>query len=242
MKKSGQTDLISFRGFRERLSSSGRLPPESSPTCHSSRISGPDRFFNMFRTCSLRNALVVAEHASGMLSPSSLSAVTAASKFGDVTMLVAGAGKDVADQAAIVDGVNQVILSNEGKNDLCTLIYRANTPGSILPLPCSLIAPLSNGLAENMSNAVVAVIKGGGEHIFHRRLLVPINAPIVAPTSHRVWPPAHCPTYNSLYPRGGPVLEFRQKLLAACRRGTRRRPHHRCRGGRLSHVTLFAVT
>ena len=122
-------------------------------------------------------------------------------------MLVAGL-EGRRDQAASVDGVNQVILSNEGKNDLCTLIYRANT---LAQLAVFLIAPLSNGLAETV-NAVVLSSRVEVTY-FSPTAPVSINAPIVS-TSHRVWPPAHRPTYNSLYPRGGPSSNLAK---ATCR-------------------------
>jgi electron transfer flavoprotein alpha subunit len=89
-------------------------------------------------TRALRNALVVAEHAGGSLTQSSLAAVTAASHFGDVTMLIAGTDcKTVAEEASSVEGVKNVILSEESS--------------------------LANGLAENLSKAVVSVIKSNGK-------------------------------------------------------------------------------
>eukprot|EP00668_Euglena_longa_P011132 GGOE01013510.1.p1 GENE.GGOE01013510.1~~GGOE01013510.1.p1 ORF type:complete len:369 (-),score=52.36 GGOE01013510.1:141-1103(-) len=58
----------------------------------------------------LGKALVVVEHNNAKVSPASLSAINAATKFGDVTALVAGKGsKAVADAAAKVNGVKAVI-------------------------------------------------------------------------------------------------------------------------------------
>eukprot|EP00992_Anisonema_acinus_P000817 TRINITY_DN10294_c0_g1_i2.p1 TRINITY_DN10294_c0_g1~~TRINITY_DN10294_c0_g1_i2.p1 ORF type:complete len:290 (+),score=57.63 TRINITY_DN10294_c0_g1_i2:58-927(+) len=55
-------------------------------------------------------ALVVLEHNNAKLNPSSLSAVSAASKFGDVSVLVAGKGcKAVVDEASKLSGVQNVL-------------------------------------------------------------------------------------------------------------------------------------
>ena len=52
---------------------------------------------------------MVAEHSNGKLGGGSLSAVTAASNFGPVTLLVAGSGcQAVADAASKVSGVDKV--------------------------------------------------------------------------------------------------------------------------------------
>lgn len=68
----------------------------------------------MFPTRFLRSALVVAEHNNSTLSPSTLSAVTAAAKFGQVTVLVAGSDcAKVADQAAKINLVQSVILHDD---------------------------------------------------------------------------------------------------------------------------------
>jgi electron transfer flavoprotein alpha subunit len=90
----------------------------------------------MFASRVLRSALVVAEHNNAMLSASSLSAITAAAKFGNVTVLVAGHGCEaVAENVAKVSKVSSVLLTqDEG---------------------------LKKGLAESIANAVVSAIKKG---------------------------------------------------------------------------------
>lgn len=58
----------------------------------------------------LGQALLLLEHNNTIINPTSLSALTAASKFGDVTALVAGKGcKSVVDQAAKLAGVKTVL-------------------------------------------------------------------------------------------------------------------------------------
>eukprot|EP00669_Euglena_mutabilis_P008996 TRINITY_DN395_c0_g1_i1.p1 TRINITY_DN395_c0_g1~~TRINITY_DN395_c0_g1_i1.p1 ORF type:complete len:331 (+),score=42.75 TRINITY_DN395_c0_g1_i1:32-994(+) len=55
-------------------------------------------------------ALVIAEHNNSKISPATLSAMTAAAKLGDVTVLVAGKGcKAVTDAASQVSGVKAVL-------------------------------------------------------------------------------------------------------------------------------------
>lgn len=91
----------------------------------------------MFRaTRFARAALVIAEHNNATLAPSTLSAVSAATKFGDVTVLVSGANcSAVAEQASKVASVSKVILAQD--------------------------AGLEKGLAENITNAILASIKSG---------------------------------------------------------------------------------
>lgn len=58
----------------------------------------------------LGKALVLIEHNNAKVSPASLSAITAASKFGDLTALVAGKGcAAVAEQTSKVTGVTSVV-------------------------------------------------------------------------------------------------------------------------------------
>jgi len=80
-------------------------------------------------------ALVLAEHAHGSLADSTLPAITAASKLGDVHVLVAGKGccKDIAEKVAKLQGVKRVLVA-EG-------------------------APFEHGLAENVAPLVVNVHK-----------------------------------------------------------------------------------
>ena len=64
---------------------------------------------------SQRNAscLVIAEHDSTTVSQGTLSAVTAASKIGDVTVLVTGSNiDDAVKSAASVDGVKTVLAAD----------------------------------------------------------------------------------------------------------------------------------
>lgn len=89
----------------------------------------------------LASTLVLAEHsaAKGILSPSTLSTITAAGQFkGPVTVLLAGGpGVDaVAKQAAQVAGVSKVLVAEHAAYD--------------------------KGLAENVSQAIVAAHKAGG--------------------------------------------------------------------------------
>src|SRR3982751_3434336 len=58
--------------------------------------------------------LVLVEHEGGQLKDATLSAVTAASKLGDVDLLVAGSDvAGVADQAAKVAGAGKVLVAND---------------------------------------------------------------------------------------------------------------------------------
>jgi len=72
----------------------------------------------MFRASRFtRAALVLAEHNGKALAAGTLSAITAASRFGDpVTVLVAGSGpslKDVAAEVAAVNSVGRVLISDD---------------------------------------------------------------------------------------------------------------------------------
>ncbi len=59
--------------------------------------------------------LVIAEHDNAALKPATLNTVTAASQLGEVTVLVAGNRcRPVAEAAAAIDGVNKVLLADEG--------------------------------------------------------------------------------------------------------------------------------
>jgi electron transfer flavoprotein alpha subunit len=91
----------------------------------------------MFRaTRFAKAALVIAEHNNTTLSASTLAAVTAASKFGDISVLVAGANcGGVGEQASKVSGVKTVIVSQSDA--------------------------LTKGLAENLTNVALAAIKNG---------------------------------------------------------------------------------
>lgn len=63
--------------------------------------------------------LVWAEHAAGQLRKSALSAVTAASSLGAVTLVLAGAGaRQAAQQAATVEGVQGVVCLDESAQSL----------------------------------------------------------------------------------------------------------------------------
>jgi len=73
-------------------------------------------------------ALVVIEHNNAKLAPASLSAVTAASKFGDVTALVAGKGcKAAAEAASKVNGVKAVVQVDSAE-------YANLLPENVAPL------------------------------------------------------------------------------------------------------------
>jgi electron transfer flavoprotein alpha subunit len=79
---------------------------------------------------------VIAEHNNAKLSANTLSAVSAASKFGDVTVLVAGNNcSSVAEEASNVASVSKVLLSQDGA--------------------------LEKGLAENITNAALNSINSG---------------------------------------------------------------------------------
>jgi len=71
---------------------------------------------------------VVIEHNNAKLAPASLSAVTAASKFGDVTALVAGKGcKAAAEAASKVNGVKAVVQVDSAE-------YANLLPENVAPL------------------------------------------------------------------------------------------------------------
>jgi len=71
---------------------------------------------------------VIIEHNNTKLSPASLSAITAASKFGDVTALVAGKGcKAVAEAAGKVSGVKAVVAVDSAE-------YENLLPENVAPL------------------------------------------------------------------------------------------------------------
>lgn len=73
-------------------------------------------------------ALVIVEHNNAKVSPASLSAITAASKFGDVTALVAGKGCGaVAEAAGKVNGVEAVIQVDSAE-------YANLLPENVAPL------------------------------------------------------------------------------------------------------------
>jgi|UniRef100_A0A7S4CUU4 electron transfer flavoprotein alpha subunit len=66
----------------------------------------------------LGKALVLIEHNNAKVSPASLSAITAASKFGDITALVAGKGcAPVAEQASKIAGVKAVVQVDSAEYD-----------------------------------------------------------------------------------------------------------------------------
>lgn len=60
------------------------------------------------------SVLVIAEHDNGALSPATRNAVTAGTRLGEVSLLVAGKGcRVVANEAAALKGVTQVLLCDE---------------------------------------------------------------------------------------------------------------------------------
>ncbi len=82
--------------------------------------------------------LVIAEHDNAVLKPATLNTVTAAAALGEVTVLVAGAGcRPVAEAAALIAGVNKVLLADDGALEH--------------PLPEAL-APFIQGLAGDYSH------------------------------------------------------------------------------------------
>src|SRR5688572_17659127 len=81
------------------------------------------------------SALVLVEHEGGQVKDATLAAVTAASKLGDVSLLVAGEGVGgVAEAAAKIAGVKKVLV--------------ADAPG------------LGHGLAENVAPVAVGLMAG----------------------------------------------------------------------------------
>lgn len=83
------------------------------------------------------SSLIIAEHDNATLSPSTLSAATAAQQLGgDVAVLVVGSSCGaVAEAAAAIPGVGKVLTSED--------------------------AAFGDGLAENLTEAAVAAIQGG---------------------------------------------------------------------------------
>jgi electron transfer flavoprotein alpha subunit len=89
------------------------------------------------------NALVLAEHNDGTLSPATLATVTAATKLGgQVHILVAGGSDGVAAEAAKVAGVARVlhaadaVLANQLPENLAPLIAGLMAAyDAFLPLP-----------------------------------------------------------------------------------------------------------
>jgi electron transfer flavoprotein alpha subunit len=60
------------------------------------------------------SVLVIAEHDNGVLSPATLSAVTAGTRLGEVVVLVAGEGcRGVAEEVADLEGVTRVLLCDD---------------------------------------------------------------------------------------------------------------------------------
>jgi electron transfer flavoprotein alpha subunit len=99
------------------------------------------------------SVLVIAEHDNQQLKPSTLPAVTAAAKLGDVTVLVAGAGcRAVADAAAKVAGVAKVLLADDARY--------ANALAEAL-------TPLIVGLAPGFSH-VLAPATTSGKNVLPR--------------------------------------------------------------------------
>ncbi|KAI9663089.1 MAG: Electron transfer flavoprotein alpha-subunit [Bathelium mastoideum] len=107
------------------------------------RRNGPIPFNGLTSTSRLLSTLVVLEQRDGKLNVSSLAAVSAAQKLGGaVTGFVAGSGiKTVAEEAAKVKGLNNVVFVENGA-------YDKGLPENYAPL-----------LVENID-------KGGFSHIF----------------------------------------------------------------------------
>jgi electron transfer flavoprotein alpha subunit len=92
------------------------------------------------------NALVLAEHNAGALSPATLAAVTAAAQLGgDVHVLVAGGSDAVAAAAAQVAGVSKVLHANDA-----SLAHQL--PENLAPLVAGLMANYDAFLAPSTSN------------------------------------------------------------------------------------------
>ena len=92
------------------------------------------------------NALVLAEHNAGALSPATLAAVTAAAQLGgDVHVLVAGGSDAVAAAAAQVAGVSKVLHANDA-----SLAHQL--PENLAPLVAGLMASYDAFLAPSTSN------------------------------------------------------------------------------------------
>uniref|UniRef100_A0A158R538 Electron transfer flavoprotein subunit alpha n=1 Tax=Syphacia muris TaxID=451379 RepID=A0A158R538_9BILA len=68
------------------------------------------------RCCRLVSTLVLAEHDEVSLNPITLNAVSAASKLGDITVLVGGKNvKKIAEEAAKVENVKKVLVAQDKK-------------------------------------------------------------------------------------------------------------------------------
>ncbi|MFC3099893.1 electron transfer flavoprotein subunit alpha/FixB family protein [Altererythrobacter lauratis] len=91
------------------------------------------------------NALVLAEHNDGKLSPATLAAVTAAGKLGgDVHVLVAGGSDAVAAEAAKVAGVAKVLHAGDAA-------LANQLPENVAPLVAGLMASYDAFLAPSTS-------------------------------------------------------------------------------------------
>ena len=87
------------------------------------------------------SVLVIAEHDNQQLKSSTLHTVTAATKLGDITVLVAGAAcRAVADAAAKVAGVAKVLLADDAK-------YANSLAEALTPLIVGLAPAYSHVLA-----------------------------------------------------------------------------------------------
>jgi len=87
------------------------------------------------------SVLVIAEHDNNELKSSTLHTVTAATKLGDITVLVAGAAcRAVADAAAKVAGVAKVLLADDAK-------YANSLAEALTPLIVGLAPAYSHVLA-----------------------------------------------------------------------------------------------
>src|SRR5262249_15636332 len=73
----------------------------------------PDRQDEERSEGDLMSVLVIADHDNASVRPATLNTVAAATKLGDVTVLVAGTGcKTAADAAAKIAGVKKVLLAD----------------------------------------------------------------------------------------------------------------------------------
>jgi electron transfer flavoprotein alpha subunit len=85
--------------------------------------------------------LVIADHDNGAIRPATLNTVSAATKLGDVTVLVAGSGcKAAADAAAKIAGVAKVLLADNAA-------YGHGLAENVAPLVVKLAANYSHVLA-----------------------------------------------------------------------------------------------
>jgi len=124
-------------------------------------------------------SLVIADHDNSSLKDSTLNAVTAAAKLGDVDILIAGSDcSAAADAAAKIAGVSKVLV--------------ADSADYAHPL-AEVIAPLVVKLSEGYDAILVAATTTGKNFMPRSKALTPSNA--------RFMPATPLPLYSQAMPK-----------------------------------------